>query len=92
MVSQSAMRLILADHPFRPSGRASGVSDYGRVETRARTDPRVMFRPSRSQPLHSHMGQVVKESEEPATVIVTLSVSWDPHDGHECRALGRMAI
>ena len=48
--------------------------------------------PSRSQPFHSHTGQEVKERLELATVIVTLSVSCAPQDGHEFRALGRMTL
>lgn len=34
----------------------------------------------------------MKAREEPATDIVTLSVSCDPQDGQEFRALGRMTL
>jgi hypothetical protein len=49
-----------------------------------------MFSPSRSQPFHSHAGHEVKERSDPPTDIVTLSVSCDPQEGHEFRAMGAM--
>lgn len=55
-----------------------------------RTEPRGMFSPSRSHPFHSHTGHEVKEREDSSSVILTLSVSCDPQEGHEFRALGAM--
>jgi hypothetical protein len=50
-----------------------------------------MFWPSRSHPFHSHTGHEVKARGEPPTVMVTLSVSCDPQEGHEFRAWGAIA-
>jgi hypothetical protein len=85
------MRAILSDHPQGPSLiRAEAARMTYRVETIERTEPRGMFSPSRCHPFHSQTGQEVKERSDPPTVIVTLSVSCDPQEGHEFRAMGAM--
>jgi hypothetical protein len=53
-----------------------------RDEARLRTEPRGRRSPSRSHAFHSHRLHMVKEAGEPASVMDTLMICSDPHDGH----------
>jgi hypothetical protein len=57
-----------------------------------RTEPKGRFWPSRSHPFHSHWGHEVKQRGDSPTVILTLSVSCDPQEGHEFRAMGAITL